>query len=362
MRTLPLLLALGLLAGSSSALSQSATTPSFVSSPRRLLTAPELKDAPDEWIDRSLQWADYILQTYPPALTEQPVRRAALIRLDDILHIESAPHKPLVQAFYCERIERAVSNSEQTKVNEGLRVWKLYNHGFLVGSPAVSFAFDIVRGLPEKSGAGFSISTGLVQRLVAQSDALFISHAHGDHADREVVRLFLDAGKPVLAPEGLWADEPDFAKRLTYPKRSIEQVHSVSVQSGKQVLKVIAFPGHQGSALINNVYFVTTPDGFSVMQTGDQSGAEGPGSDFDWLTQIGRVHKVDVLLPNCWANGLDRILRGVNPALVITGHENEMSHTLDHREDYTQTYNRLFGANNPSIVMGWGETYLYRKQ
>src|SRR5438309_2625371 len=42
----------------------------FIWSERRLLTAPELFDAPDEWIDRSLQWVDYILQTYPPSIPE----------------------------------------------------------------------------------------------------------------------------------------------------------------------------------------------------------------------------------------------------------------------------------------------------
>jgi hypothetical protein len=97
------------------------------------------------------------------------------------------------------------------------------------------------------------------------------------------------------------------------------------------------------------------------MQTGDQSWEEGPGSDFDWLAQVGRDHAVDVLLPNCWGNALHRTLCGVNPELVITGHENEMSHTVDHREDYTQTYSLLFGSRYPAIVMTWGEGFHYPK-
>jgi hypothetical protein len=52
----------------------------------------------------------------------------------------------------------------------------------------------------------------------------------------------------------------------------------------------------------------------------------------------------------------------VNPKLILTGHENEMGHTVDHREDYTQTYNHLFGVPYPFIVMAWGESFLYRKQ
>jgi hypothetical protein len=37
-----------------------------------------------------------------------------------------------------------------------------------------------------------------------------------------------------------------------------------------------------------------------------------------------------------------------------------MGHTVDHREDYTQTYNRMFGVPYPLVVMAWGETWMYR--
>jgi hypothetical protein len=44
--------------------------PPFAYSSRRLLAAPELHDAPDEWIERSLQWIDYILRHYRPDVIE----------------------------------------------------------------------------------------------------------------------------------------------------------------------------------------------------------------------------------------------------------------------------------------------------
>ena len=121
---------------------------SYISSSRRAYVAPELLDAPDEWIERSLGWADGILDAFPPDVPEPPVRRAALIRLDDILHIESAPRKPLVQTFYHTRMEKAAAEIERTEVVEGMRIWKLYNHGFFVRTPTVSFTFDIMRGTP----------------------------------------------------------------------------------------------------------------------------------------------------------------------------------------------------------------------
>ncbi|MCU0245680.1 MAG: hypothetical protein MUC42_03850 [Bryobacter sp.] len=328
----------------------------YLSSDRRALTAPELRDAPDEWIDRSFQWADEIFAAYPPALPEHPVRRAALIRLDDILHIESAPRKPIVQRYYRARIERAVAEIERTRVTEGMRIWKLYNHGWFVRTASVSFVFDIV---PGADVPGFTVDSAVLARIADQADALFVSHLHEDHANQDVARLFLDRKKPVVAPEGLWKADA-IASRLLYPQRSVSTVHSLILASG-QTLRFVAYPGHQGPRVTNNVHLVTTPEGFTVVQTGDQSGAEGPGSDFDWIAHIGRDHRVDVLLPNCWTNNIQRVARGVNPRLILTGHENEMGHTVDHREDYTQTYNHLFGSPYPFLVMNWGEGYHYRR-
>jgi L-ascorbate metabolism protein UlaG (beta-lactamase superfamily) len=344
--------------------------PPFVSNSRRLLSPPELLDAPDEWVDRSLQWVDYILRTYPPGLVEPPPRRPALFRLDEVLHIESAPRKPLVQKFFQARLQRAIEEIEQTKVSEGMRIWRLYNHGALVRTPTASFTFDFVPGTgaaaavtsPAGIGTeGFALSKEWLKRLAAQSDAHFISHKHPDHSNPDVVRLFMEADKPVVAPERLFPEEPDLSRYLTVPQRALHTVHTVPIRGGKSRLKVVTFPGHQGPPILNNVTLVKTVEDFTVLHTGDQSGNEAEGTDFDWLAQIGHYHQVDVLLTNGWANDLHRIVRGVNPCLVIPGHENEMTHAVPHREEYTQDYERMFGLHYPFIVMAWGENYLYTK-
>ena len=332
--------------------------PPFVSNSRRLLSPPELLDAPDEWVDRSLQWVDYILRTYPPGLVELPPRRPALFRLDEVLHIESAPRKPLVQKFFQARLQRAIEEIEQTKVSEGMRIWRLYNHGALVRTPTASFTFDLVPGLGTE---GFALSKQWLKRLAAQSDAHFISHKHPDHSNPDVARLFMEANKPVVAPERLFPQAPDLSSYLTVPERSLHTVHTLPIRGGKTGLKVVTFPGHQGPPILNNVTLVKTMEDFTVLHTGDQSGDEGEGTDFDWLAQIGHYHQVDVLLTNGWTNDLHRIVRGVNPCLVIPGHENEMTHAVPHREEYTQDYERMFGLHYPFIVMAWGENYLYTK-
>jgi L-ascorbate metabolism protein UlaG (beta-lactamase superfamily) len=332
--------------------------PPFVSNSRRLLSPPELLDAPDEWVDRSLQWIDYILRTYPPGLIELPPRRPALFRLDEVLHIESAPRKPLVQKFYQLRLQRAIEEIEQTKVSEGMQIWRLYNHGALVRTPSASFTFDFVPGIGTE---GFALSQEWLKRLVAQSDAHFISHWHPDHANPDVARLFMEAHKPVTAPERLFVEEPTLSRYLTVFERALHAVQAIPIRGGRSQLNVVTFPGHQGAPVLNNVTLVKTVEDFTVLHTGDQSGEEGEGSDFDWLAQIGHYQQVDVLLTNGWANGLHRIVRGVNPCLVIPGHENEMTHAVPHREEYTQDYERMSGLHYPFIVMAWGENYHYMK-
>ncbi len=322
---------------------------SYLSSPRRAYTAPELRDAPDEWIVRSFAWVDDMLRTFPPSLPEPPERRAALIRLDDILHIESAPKKPLVHQFFHEQATRAIEEIEKTKLTSGARIWKIYSHSWVVRTASVTFAYDLVPGPPRNEA--FALPMPVVERLVNQIDVLFISHLHTDHASQTVARMLLERGKQVVAPEGLWKNDPYFAARLTYPERSAEKVHEV----GK--LRYVAYPGHQGKGPLNNNHLVITPEKFVVMQTGDQSSDNGDWSDFDWISKVGFQHRVDVLLPNCWTTDIQRMIRGVNPKLVLTGHENEMAHTVDHREDFTQTYNHLFGSPYPFIVMSWGEGY-----
>jgi hypothetical protein len=173
--------------------------------------------------------------------------------------------------------------------------------------------------------------------------------------------MFLDMGKPVIAPERLFPNQPEISGALTVPERSTDTVHEIKIQGGARTLKVVTYPGHQGKPVLDNVHLVTTPDDFTVVHTGDQSGDEGAGTDFDWLAQIGHYHQVDVLLPNGWTNDLHRVVRGVDPQLVIPGHENEMSHPVAHREEYTQDYERMFGLHYPFIVMAWGESFLYRK-
>jgi L-ascorbate metabolism protein UlaG (beta-lactamase superfamily) len=319
----------------------------YLSSPRRAMTGPELKDAPDEWIERSLQWVDDMLAKNPPGREEHPVRRAALIRLDDILHIESAPGKRVVQSWYAKRMAEAARRIAVGPPVAGARITKLYNHTFFVQTRAVAFVYDLVPGPPRMPD--FAMSAETLGVLAEVADAHFISHWHDDHASTQAAEVFLAKGKPVLGPEDIWREKPELRKKLISPPRAVKPLRKI----GK--LEYVALPGHQGADVINNCNLVRTPEGLTFLQTGDQSNDQ----DFAWIDSLHKEYAVDVLFPNCWTPSPLRLLEGVKPKLVIPGHENEMAHVVAHREDWTQTYNRFHGAAALVAPMAWGESLVF---
>lgn len=334
-----------------------------------LLVDPSLNRAENECLGLQAQallgLAEETLERHPPGLPEPPERALTLHLLDAVLHDAYAPQRAPVREFFHNRIRVAADQIASTAVGEGARLWKLYNHGFVVRTASVTIAFDLTRARLWRS-EGFELPDSLATAIADQCDALFISHRHGDHADEWVAQAFLDQDKPVVAPPEVWRDRPIHA-RLTHLDRIPHRLQGLAVQDGGLELQVVVFPGHQGPDIENNVSLVFLPEGISVAHFGDQWDG---GNDFDWIDQVGARHRVDVMLPNCWTSDIARTVKGFDPELVITGHENEMGHSIDHREPYWLTYqrrigsdrfggSRLIGYDNPLLVMTWGESYHY---
>ena len=329
---------------------------------------PNLNEIEDDFLNRQAQallnQVNEVIDANPPQLPEPLLRRMSLLTLDGVLHDVYAPQRPPVQDYFHTRIEKAVQEIENTRVDEGAMIWKLYDHGFVVRTATVTLAFDLIRAVYIE---GFALPDELVERIVNECDVLFISHRHGDHADEWVAQMFLDQEKPVAAPSQAWEDKP-IHSRITHLKREAHTLQSLSVQKGKNELRVVNNPGHQGPEVENNVPIVFTPEGMSFVQTGDQWDG---GNDFDWIDAVREHHRVDVLMPNCWSMDIARVVQGFDPQLVITGHENEMGHSIDKRVPYWLTYERKTGSDSyggnqakgydkPLVVMTWGEKYHYK--
>ena len=314
--------------------------------------------------DAFLNETSRTLRQHPPQHPEPRERYLALLLLDAVLHEQHAAQRPPVQAFFHNRIEAAVADMETTRVEVGARVWKLYNMGFVVRTKTVTLGFDLVSGRTARD-AKFELATNVLARLARQCDVLFISHRHGDHAEESVAQLFLNQGKPVVAPPQVFADRPLHAS-LTHLRREAHIIQSLGVQDGKQELKVVVYPGHQEAEVENNVPLVITPEGLSFAHLGDQFNEGDFMEDYEWIDVVGKHHRVDVLIPACWTNELFRIAKGFNPQLILPGHENEMGHPVDDRVPFwgdsgflKLTYPELKRSNYRTVVMTWGESIDY---
>ncbi|HOH51143.1 MAG TPA: hypothetical protein PLI98_10430, partial [Candidatus Hydrogenedentes bacterium] len=190
----------------------------------------------------ALESAVETLDRVPPAPGEVPGRRTALLLLDTLFHEPDAPEQPAVQAFFRDRTRGVADALKSGPVTEGARIWRLYNHGFIVRTAGVTLAFDVVTGAHlEKEG--FLLPGDVVADFARECDVLFISRPHDDHADPAVAEAFVRAGKPVAVPGDLWDDAP-FAAGLTRLARDAGAAQPLPVRGGAVRLEVVNFPGH----------------------------------------------------------------------------------------------------------------------
>jgi L-ascorbate metabolism protein UlaG (beta-lactamase superfamily) len=310
-------------------------------------------DIPAYFNDQAANTLDVVaqlLKANPPGVPLNLDRKAAFVLLDNVLHQPNAPHLPAVQNYFHACIAALLTHLQTHKVTSGANIYKFYNHGFIVVTGDGTFAFDLTKG--RSSGVdSFAISDAEARELIKQCDILFISHWHHDHADDWVAQEFLDEHKTVVSPDSVWIDKP-FYSQVQHPVRSIDSVYHISL-GHKHSIRYTVLPGHQGSNVLNNVYIVTTPKGLTFAHTGDQYNE----ADFSWIDSVSAHFSIDVLFPNSWSLNVFRLIRGFKPKLIVPSHENELGHSVDHREAYWLTMDKFKKLPQKIVYMTWGEVF-----
>ena len=279
-----------------------------------------------------------------PSDTISTNRRAALLLLDQLIHDTRLDGSQIMADFMSARLARALD--DMAAPVEGLKAYKLYNCGTVVRTPGATVAWDICRGPKVKESDQRLMADSLVSRIVDQCDVMFLTHNHGDHVDRGVVEMFLAAGKPVVAPTEVLKDDA----RVMHVRREERFDTTLTLPSGV-VLPAVFLPGHQDH-LQNNIVVVTSPEGYRFTATGDQWLKE----DNDWLIDGAEpLPEVDLLMPICWASRLPELVERFNPKAVMTIHENEIAHSIDHREAYWLSADKLREVRRPAALLTWGE-------
>ena len=170
---------------------------------------------------------DEALTENPPVVGAPMVRKLALYNLDAMLHETKYDNTEPFNNFVNSRMQQLLVELNNP-VKKGLKIFKVYNDGFIARTQSTTIAFDIVRGSIQGKEI---VSEEYIKQIVEHCDILFITHNHGDHADRLVANLFVEAGKPVIAPTNIWADDESIQAAVIH-----QNIGAVSQKSQPKVL------------------------------------------------------------------------------------------------------------------------------
>jgi L-ascorbate metabolism protein UlaG (beta-lactamase superfamily) len=279
----------------------------------------------------------------PPCTGNKEIRQDAILTLDGYLKDDSSRWNPDVATFYADMMDFVESGLNEP-VTSGVKIWSMYNHGFIVKTPSSVFAFDLVQGYPTWK---YQIPNSILEQI----QVLFLSHKHDDHWDRTIIRAILDLGGEVVAPLEEKLSDLD----LVYLSPDEE-----STQAG---LQIKAYDGLHGG-VPTRMYVVTTPEGLTIMHTGDNQTSETLPDGLN----------VDILLLNAWVNesgsaspvvGVRNSINKLNPRLTILGHIQEMSHTYDPSDPRSRlSFEAPLAVDDGSLpgivsVQIWGERCVF---
>jgi hypothetical protein len=285
-----------------------------------------------DWLTDTLETSRRGLETYPPNGANWGKRKKLLLAIDVPINAsQNTAWRRAVGAMFHRQMDQAVTEISEARITSGVRIWRLYNMGFVVKSAEATVGFDIHPGWVFDS----PMDQAQQKRLADELDVTFVSHWHHDHCSRPFLAQMLAAGKRIVLIDSL-AKELTGAGVFRIPGDDDLPLRIAGID-------VYGHTGRQFPTARNNVYVVRM-GGLLVMHQGDNDKTSLYGD-------IAAEHKIDVLLGNCWAK-LNTCIKGVSPRLVITGHENEIKHPSALRSGYPRTFREL---NKVKLAPPWGD-------
>lgn len=98
---------------------------------------------------------------------------------------EELEHKEPILYAYRFAFEKVLHEVKTTRVKKGTAaIWMLYNMGFVIKTPSGCFGIDVDHRLADQ--------------LAAYLDFLYITHNHGDHANKKLIAAMKELGKPII--------------------------------------------------------------------------------------------------------------------------------------------------------------------
>ena len=111
---------------------------------------------------RMFDLIDQALTENPPVPGAPMIRKLALYNLDAMLHETRYDDSEPLYDFIASRVNKVIADLSNP-VKQGMKVYKIYNDGFVARTGSVTLAFDVVRGACKGKNL---ISDALIQQIV----------------------------------------------------------------------------------------------------------------------------------------------------------------------------------------------------
>ena len=309
------------------------------------------------WIDAAIRGAEDLLVRTEDLDSFDAKRRAALELLDFPLHVDNYARTadPKVRTAFEESaiayarraVVRVRDEVRVATVAPGtLRAWHVYNMAYVLKGPRHTVLVDFT---PYPFAKGCAVWTDEDWDAFAElGDLLVVTHPHRDHLSIPLVRRMRAKGKPVVLPCAI--------TNVTAVVLDSDHAEPVDVAG----VAIRNFCGFQGNVPCNS--YNLEIDGVTVADNGDNSDINKDALQMD-------CPPADLIIAATWNRPMFfvkscMLARGFrrDRAVFLPSHDNELMHSVPHRESYHELYasDRRLGAPDftwpITKVLAWGES------
>ena len=343
-------------------------------------------------LSSAMSWDDtyQAMERYPPSFDYADERLKIMQSMDRLIrysvkHVsdeDRAKLKPWLEEmveFYRRRVDRGLDALEETRVVEGVHLFKFYSSSVILKSADGTVSLDFCQGPvnnagePEESDlyqSGFYLTRKQRDRLARLIDVALITHRHHDHADFSLARRMAAAGKAVIGPAQLKTHWPDLAHAITVPKYETVQRFGpceILAQFGYQYAASRTGPDGQRYGMhppgapersSETARYLLRLGGITFLQS-----AESQTEAYDWLEKANSLGwQVDVLFKPGQYQGARSVMRYLegHDYFQVPIHEYELMHEGggNRTAPLLQGGGRDAFDRKRSMPLLWGEDYL----
>ena len=332
----------------------------------------EAQDDLTTWIDGTIRFCEGRLKACEDVSAFDCGRQRVLRLLDYPLHVDNCfPQMPKDEARAYERaavdyvrraVRRVLEEVKSTAVAQGsLRAWHVYNMAYVLKGPQHTVLIDFT---PYPHFEGCETWTDADWQAFAEiGDVLAVTHPHRDHTSYPLMERMRTLGKPLVLPCAM-------TNRLTGVRYEAgDDVHVLSSDHAEPVdiggVKFWNFMGFQGGVPCNT--YLIEIDDVRVADNGDNSPKER-----EW--NLVKCPPADVIISSSWSLVTNIVSAcaatpGFNrdTAVFLPSHENELMHSVPHRESYQRLYGRTDRLGCPGFIwprtaaLAFGESTVFNR-